>query len=432
MMTRGIKVRLLAFVVLSAVGIVYVAASYLGIVDRVLGRGIHAAATLPSSGGLYVGSDVTYRGVKVGQVSGMEVIPSGVRLQLSLAQGTKLPADSPMHVHNLSAVGEQYLDFEPASSAGPYVQSGDTLHGNAASLPVDEGHLLVTINRFVDSVNKKDLHDVVGELGTMFTGTAKPLQHMVDAGDRFVAAARAHEAQTISLFDTGRRVLRTQAAHAGDIRRFAHDLADVTGTLRGSDANLRTILQGGPATVREVNSLLRGLEPTLPIFIGNLTTVNQVFTLHLDALEQTLVTFPRVISSGFVGTPGDGYGHINLQLNNSVPACTKGYLPPKYWRPATDLSDKPYFHAHCDSGAPINMRGSKYAPGLYRGESSGQGYRVAPYDATTGWAAGTSVVVGRQGGRTSVFGTNAWQWMLLGPLGPDHRSGQGSGQGSGR
>ncbi|HET8561401.1 MAG TPA: MlaD family protein [Marmoricola sp.] len=417
-MTRGIKVRLLAFVVLSAVGVVYVAASYLGIVDKVLGRGIHVAATLPTSGGLYVGSDVTYRGVKVGQVSGMDVIPSGVRVDLSLQQGTRLPLDSPMHVHNLSAVGEQYLDFEPASSAGPYARNGDVMHGNASSLPVDEGDLLVSINDFVDSVNKKDLRDVVGELGTMFDNTAKPLQHMVDAGDRFVAAARAHEAETLSLFDTSRTVLRTQAAHAQDIRSFARDLADLTGTLRGSDTDLRTILQGGPATMREVDSLLRGLEPTLPIFIGNLTTVNQVFVLHLDALEQTLVTFPRVISSGFVGTPGDGYGHINLQFNNSVPACTKGYLPPKYWRPATDLSDKPYYHARCASGAPLNMRGSKYAPGLYRGESSGAGYRVAPYDATTGRAAGTKVVVGRQGGRTSVFGTDAWQWMLLGPLGP--------------
>ena len=38
-MNRGIKVRIVAFLVLSAVGIVYVAGSYLGLVDKVLGRG---------------------------------------------------------------------------------------------------------------------------------------------------------------------------------------------------------------------------------------------------------------------------------------------------------------------------------------------------------------------------------------------------------
>ena len=118
-MTRGIKVRLIAFAVLSAVGIVYVTASYLGFVDRVLGRGLTVTATLPSSGGLFEGSEVTYRGVKVGKVAAMRTSRDGVELELALEEGTRVPADSPMFVHNLSAVGEQYLDFEPADDEAP-------------------------------------------------------------------------------------------------------------------------------------------------------------------------------------------------------------------------------------------------------------------------------------------------------------------------
>ena len=30
-----------------------------------------------------------------------------------------------MYVHNLSAVGEQYLDFEPPDNKGPYAEAGD-------------------------------------------------------------------------------------------------------------------------------------------------------------------------------------------------------------------------------------------------------------------------------------------------------------------
>ena len=63
-MTRGVKVRLLAFVALSAVGIVYVAGSFLGITDRLLGRQLIIEASLPTSGGLYTGSEVDYRGVR--------------------------------------------------------------------------------------------------------------------------------------------------------------------------------------------------------------------------------------------------------------------------------------------------------------------------------------------------------------------------------
>ena len=416
-MTRAVKIRLLTFVVLAAVGIVYVAGSYLGLVDRVLGRELRVHATLPSSGGLFVGSEVTYRGVKVGKVSRMDVIPSGVRLDLTLRQGTRVPKTAPIYVHNLSAVGEQYLDFEPSSNEGPFARNGDTFQGSTASLPESEEDLLRRMSSFVGSVNDQDLATTVSELGTMFRGTGLPLRHMVDSGTEIVDQARAHQAATVRLIDSSRTVLGTQEAHASDIRSFAHDLADLSGTLRTSDADIRTILQGGPPAANEVNSLLKGVQPTLPVFIGNLVTVNQVLTARLPAVEQTLVTFPRVISSGFSGTPGDGYGHINLQYNNNVPPCTKGYLPPSRWRRGTDTTDRPIFPARCLSGPPYVQRGVRYAPTF---GSSGNANRVAPYDASTGLttgADGEQVRLGSQGGLDSVFGSNAWQWMLIGPVG---------------
>lgn len=409
-MTRAIKIRLIAFLILSAVGIVYVAGSYLGLVDRVLGRGLTVHATLPGSGGLFVGSEVTYRGVKVGKVSDMDVIPSGVRVGLALEEGTKIPLSSAVYVHNLSAVGEQYLDFEPPSQDGPYAADGDTIEGTAESLPQSTDDLITSMDGLVSSLDRDELSTAVSELGTMFRDTGDPLARMVDAGAKFVAEAKASQQETIDLLATGQTVLTTQQANADNIRVFARDLARFTAGLEGSDADLRTVLQGGTPALNEVRALLEGVEPTLPVLISNLVTVNQVVTARLPALEQTLVTFPRVIESGFTGTPGDGYGHINLQMNYDVPACTKGYKPKKDWLPATDLTDRPFYPAKCLSGAPYNQRGSKYAPEV--GAASGTTYRVAPYDARTGQVDENLTL-----GRHTVFGDNSWQTLLVGPTG---------------
>ena len=170
-MRHSVKLRIAAFLTLSAVGIVYIAGSYLGFVDRILGRGITVHATLPDSGGLFEGSEVTYRGVKIGEVSAMSPTREGVRLDLALEDGTKLPLDSPMYVHNLSAVGEQYLDFEPPDDQGPYAEQGDTIKGSEASMPVDEADLLVELDQFVSSVDRRNLKVVVKELGLMFSDT---------------------------------------------------------------------------------------------------------------------------------------------------------------------------------------------------------------------------------------------------------------------
>ena len=411
-MTTGIKIRLLAFLVLSAVGIVYITASYLGFIDKALGRGVDLHATLPRSSGLFVGSEVTYRGLKVGKVDAMHVTADGVRLDLALKEGTRIPLDSPMYVHNLSAVGEQYLDFEPLRDEGPYAEDGDTIEGGPESLPVDEDDLLVQLDELVGSVDKRELKTVIAELGSMFYDTGRPLQRLIDNGDLFVREAQANQDETVALMDDGLTVLRTQQREGDSIRAFSQDLGDLTGALRKSDGDLRTVLADGGSAAREVDGLLKDLEPTLPVMLTNLVTVNQVVTPRLSAVEQLLVTFPRMIASGFTGTPGDGYGHINLQLAGSPQPCRKGFLDPDKWRDGADLTDGPIYHkAHCASGPPYNMRGSKYAPSF---GSPGGANRVAP--STSGAGRLDRAVVTGLGGQQALFGDDSWKWMLIGPV----------------
>lgn len=419
-MTGDVRRRLIAFVVLSAVGLVYVAAAYLGLVDKVLGRGFMIEADLPTSGGLYVGSEVSYRGVKIGEVSKMTATRDGVTLELALEEGTELPLSAPMYVHNLSAVGEQYLDFEPRSTDGPYAVEGSTLVGSEGSLPVDEADLLVDLDAFVNSVDQKSLQVLIRELGDMFADTGAPLQRLLDDGGAFIDEAAAHTDDTIRLLETARTVLGTQRAQGENIRSFSADLADLTDALRRSDGDLRTVLDDTPGTAREVTALMRQLEPTLPVLLNDLITVNQTIVSHLDGVEQLLVTFPRVIAGGFTGSPPDGYGHVNLQLDYSQPPCINGYKPRSAWRRGDELSDAPIFPAVCKDGDALVQRGTPNVPGTPNNPSPGRTYS-GTYDPTSGLAQG---VLGH-GGRgvrfvapenLSILGDDSWKWLLVGPV----------------
>ena len=417
-MTGSVKTKLAAFLVLSAVGIVYIAGAYLGLVDRVLGRGYTVHAVLPSSGGLFVGSEVTYRGVKIGEVSRMQVHGEGIELDLALEDDAELPQDAPMYVHNLSAVGEQYLDFEPESDDGPYAQPGDTLRGDGDSLPVDEGDLLVELDQFVSSVDRGNLRTTVEELGAMFYDTGKPLQRMIDSGGRFIDEAAAHETETVALLRNGLRVLRTQRDEGENIRSFSRDLRLLTQSLENADGDLRGTLQGTPGAAREIQAMLEDLEPTLPILLGNAIGINQVLVTRIRGLEQLLVTYPRVISSGPSGTPLKGGGRVNMQYSNKVQPCTEGYKPRNRWRPAHVLTDSHIFPARCASGPPYNMRGTKYAPGS---SATPGGANRSTYDPLSGVIDG---VVDRRGnpvrfreqGNLSILGGDSWKWLLVGPV----------------
>lgn len=361
-MRRGIKVRLIAFVLLSALGMVYVGASYLGFVDQVLGRGYTVHVLLPESGGLYKGSEVTYRGVKIGKVSRMDVNGEGLRVDVALEENSRVPADAPVFVHNLSVVGEQYISFEPGSKGGRMLEHGDTVRGNKDSLPLGEDVLLQDLNRLVASLDVDELNTVVSELGTMFQDNANPLRSMVDSTQAFIEAAAANESATVDLLDNAKTVLQTQQDNATNIRAFARDLAALTGTLATSDADLRRILnEGGPAA-DELIRLVRTLRTVLPPLLTPLVSVTEVVDARLPALEQLLVTFPRLISAGPSALTPDKFGRVNLNMNNEPEACMDGYLPPGQWRPTSEETFVPFYPAECESGPPVNMRGMKYAP----------------------------------------------------------------------
>jgi phospholipid/cholesterol/gamma-HCH transport system substrate-binding protein len=325
-----------------------------------------------------------------------------------------------MRVHNLSAVGEQYLDFEPPDDHGPYAEAGHTFHGGEDSLPVDEGDLLVELDRFVGSVDKRNLTTVVHELGTMFDDTGRPLQRLLDSGSELVRQASLHTADTIRLLDRGKRVLATQQGQRENIRSLARNLHSLTTALAAGDDDLDRVLTATPGAAREVDGLLKDLEPTLPVLLGNAVSVNQVVVSNLAGVEQLLVTYPRVISSGFTGTPPDGYGHVNMQLDYRQPPCTDGYRPRGDWRSPRDLTDAPIYPAQCRSGPPFVMRGTSHSPQDRRTGSPGAVYRSS-YDPRTGIVSGA---VGARGdavrfvdqGNLSILGGDAWKWLLVGPV----------------
>lgn len=372
-MRRGIKIRLVAFVVLSVTSIMYVGANYLGFIDRALGRGYTVHVLLPGSGGLYEGSEASYRGVRIGKVSKLEVEGKGLRVDLALDHDAKVPAGSPVFVHNLSVVGEQYISFEPTTKGGPLLKDGDTVRGTADSLPLGEDVLLQDLDAFVSSINVGELNTVVTELGTMFRDNANPLRSMVDSAQKFIDAAVENEPQTLALLDDAKIVLETQRDNSDNIRSFAKDLADVTDTLAASDKDVRAILDRAAPSADELTALVSTLRKSLPPLLKPLISVSEVLDERLPALEQLLVTFPRLISSGpsaltdGKATDGQKFGRVHLNLNEFMPdACTDGYLPPGQWRPTSEESFvDPFLGANCASGPPFNMRGGKYAPPLF-------------------------------------------------------------------
>lgn len=406
MITRTVRLQVLAFLLVSALGVTFVGIRYLGVGDRLLGGAFTVYADFGTSGGIFSNASVTYRGVPVGTVGAVDLQTDGVRVELRLRRDARVPADLTAVVANRSAVGEQYVDLRPHVDAGPYLSAGSTIARNRTSTPLPVETLLANLDSLVRSIGTDNLAVVIDELGTAFEGNEAALRRLLDANSALLAAAQQHLPQTLALIRDGRTVLETQAASADEIRRWAAALAKLTGTLRSADPDLRRLLANGPPAASEVTQLLRGLDPAIGTLLGNLVTINGIAVRRLAGIEQLLVVFPMTLAGNFTVTPGDGTAHLGLVVNvNDPPSCN-------YQRSG---------QTHCTAAEHANgggVRGPDRAP-RPAGDSSTAG--AAGYDPSTGLVTGPggdAMQFGGTGGQYRVAGEQSWKQLLLSGLAP--------------
>lgn len=424
MITRTVKAQLLAFAAVTAVGVSYVGAEYTGLVDSLLDRGYTVRADFADSGGIFPGAEVTYRGVPVGRVGSLGLTgDDGVSVALDIKGGApRIPADTLAVVANRSAVGEQYVDLQPRTAHGPYLLDGSAIPRGSTRVPLPTTDLVLSLDRLVNSVGRDDLRVTVDELGKAFNGTGPDLSRLVDSGNALVESASDSLPQTISLIEDSRKVLKTQADQGSSIKSFAHDLALLTHQLKSSDGDLRKLIGNAAPAAQEVNSLLKSTGPRLSVLLANLISGGQVTLAHLPGVEQSLVTFPALVSGSYTVVPGDGTFHFGLVVNADDPApCTQGYGTTR--RDPSDTGTRAAnTDAHCTAprGSKTSVRGAQNAPGA-RSASGGanQAAYLTPYDPETGTATGPDgrpVEIGSTGGQQTVFGKESWQWLLVGPM----------------
>ena len=160
-LTRTVHTKLGMFALVGLLGTSYLGASYAGFTP--FSDGYRVTVSLPEAGGLFVNSEVTYRGVQVGEVTDLEATADGVEVTVEIEpDAPDIPADAAVPVRNRSAIGEQYLDLA-GSDSDDLLADGDHLSAGTEALPQDLAEVLRTGRDFVASVPSDALDTVIDE-----------------------------------------------------------------------------------------------------------------------------------------------------------------------------------------------------------------------------------------------------------------------------
>ncbi|MGP4015284.1 MlaD family protein [Saccharopolyspora sp. 5N708] len=366
MLTRRVRVQIVAFIAIALLGVSYAGARYAGL-DRLFGpRGYVVTLQLADTGGVFDNAEVTYRGVPVGRVGTMRLTGNGVEVPLDIeSSAPQIPGDVQAVVANRSAVGEQYVDLRPNRDDGPFLRDGSVITQRSATTPLPVQDLMMNLDSFANSVPQDSLRTVVSELGTAFRDNGGHLQTILDTSREFIAAAQQHLPQTVQLLEDGKTVLATQNDQGSAIKSFSQDLRLLSESLESSDGDLRTVIERAPPAAQQVSAFLQENTQLGPL-LANLTTTSRILATRTDGLEQIMTLYPAVVTASNTVVPGDGSAHFGLVLDVFDPLpCTKGYEQTEH-RDGADLSQVPLnTNAHCAEppGSDTSVRGAQNAPG---------------------------------------------------------------------
>lgn len=126
-------------------------------------RTYEVVITMDQTSGLMDTSIVALFGMKVGSVREIQTRRDSVDVRIVIDARHRIAADSTVIVQNLSAAGEQYLDFRPQRPGGPYLRDGSRIGAQQVSDSPTVGAVLTKIDRIGQLLDP----DVIAEMGEL-------------------------------------------------------------------------------------------------------------------------------------------------------------------------------------------------------------------------------------------------------------------------
>jgi len=274
-----------------------------------------------------------------------------------------------VQVRSMSAIGEQYVEFLPAGAGAPYLGDGDVVGSDRVSVPEPIGRALDQLDSTLQSVGTDRLSVLLDETHSAVADSDDALRTLIESAAAVSGEAAASIDSTATLLDQVGPLLETQVASSDAITRWASSLAGTTGQLRDSDTDIRTLLGVGAPAAAQVQALFEDAEPTLPLLLANLITVEQVAAVYQPSLEQILVLFPSIMAStqsaGLPNVDNPAQNTYFVNSYNDPPPCISGFLPPEQRRSPTELDvpeTPPDLYCTLPADSPVAVRGARNMP----------------------------------------------------------------------
>lgn len=265
--------------------------------------------TVADAGQLEEGAEVRASGVRVGEVSDIELVDGKARLTIDVADGVlPLHEDATLTMRPVNVLGENYLDLDPGSDDAPFAESAvipeerttaavtlqDVLNTFEDPTAAGLASLVTTLGEGLDD-NGAELAKALKVLAPAMQDTSKVGEILSDQNEVLSSLVKATDPVVASLATDGGKTLDSLVDSTHDaLSALGNQQAALEATLRELPATLtsaqRTLARFG-ATARAGTPTLKALRP----LTGDLEDVVDELRNFADSADPALASLKPVL-----------------------------------------------------------------------------------------------------------------------------------------
>lgn len=273
---------------------------------------------------LEVGSEVRSSGVKVGEVSAIELDGSQARVVLDVDDEIlPLHSDASMHIRPINLLGENFVEVDPGSADKPALDG---------AVPTQRTGTIVTLQSLLDTFDdptSAGLAALVSELGIglggqgeNLAGVLKALGPAMNDIDRLGDVLRQQNASLNSLVEAADPVARAVSGEEG--RRLDRLVAQARTTLEALAAEksgIEDTIEQLPSTLVEARRTLDSLETVASSVAPTLRKARPV-TGDLEEISGEIVEFSKYATPAFASFD-EVFAHADRLLVEAAPLVAR-------------------------------------------------------------------------------------------------------------
>ncbi len=274
------------------------------VVSLAIGRGYYddgyeVSAVFPtSSQGLFTdgGSVVKLRGINVGQVNGIELLPDGrARVTLFVHDDVRIADTATASIEPLSVFGPKFVRLDPGAHerSGPFLEDGDTIARAQTQRELTD--ILASATVLFEHLEPTDLIVTIDAIAEGVAGLGPEIGRTIDSSGVLAEVAARHADDIRMFLGDVAALSATFAEHADDSVAIARNVDDLLQTLTDDPERLDRLLDATTDISTTFATLLRDNGESLDVALRSVGS----FIAGVDAESDQIPEFLDMIGTFF-------------------------------------------------------------------------------------------------------------------------------------